>query len=100
MRFFFFFLSFLADTNLAPGARSEVQECALCIGLLMFGIILERFIVVIKDALHSTSKKLVLTEDAKVMLPAIKVRFVILIGALCTADDMYSLYFLAGYMYT
>ncbi|XP_052562573.1 telomerase-binding protein EST1A isoform X3 [Culex pipiens pallens] len=40
----------LKDASIAPGARSEVQECALSVGLLMFGIILERFIHVIQDA--------------------------------------------------
>ncbi|XP_053691492.1 telomerase-binding protein EST1A [Sabethes cyaneus] len=40
----------LKDASIAPGARSEVQECALSIGLLMFGIILERFIHVIQGA--------------------------------------------------
>lgn len=31
--------------------RSEVQECAIAVGLLMFGIILERFIEVLKESL-------------------------------------------------
>ena len=43
-------LIFLPDASIAPGARSEVQECALSVGLLMFGIILERFIHMIQDA--------------------------------------------------
>ncbi|XP_065077390.1 telomerase-binding protein EST1A isoform X2 [Ochlerotatus camptorhynchus] len=45
----------LKDSTIAPGARSEVQECALSIGLLMFGIILERFIHVIQSASTSSS---------------------------------------------
>ncbi|CRK96809.1 CLUMA_CG010028, isoform B [Clunio marinus] len=80
-------------------ARSEVQECAIAVGLLMFGIILERFIEVLKESLNiitpvvnlssdlrksvdndttkdnksSEPKKiLTLNEDSKVMLPAIK----------------------------
>ncbi|XP_055644109.1 telomerase-binding protein EST1A isoform X2 [Toxorhynchites rutilus septentrionalis] len=40
----------LKDETIAPGARSEVQECALSIGLLMFGIILERFVHMIQGA--------------------------------------------------
>lgn len=44
----------LKDSTIAPGARSEVQECALSIGLLMFGIILERFIHVIQTASSSS----------------------------------------------
>uniref|UniRef100_A0A182VEB3 EST1_DNA_bind domain-containing protein n=1 Tax=Anopheles merus TaxID=30066 RepID=A0A182VEB3_ANOME len=69
--------------------RSELQECALSSGLLMFGILLERLIRLIQDALdvsegsakdpdngdHGASEtpKLILPEDAKVILPAIKV---------------------------
>ncbi|XP_058832395.1 uncharacterized protein LOC131690537 isoform X2 [Topomyia yanbarensis] len=45
----------LKDASIAPGARSEVQECALSIGLLMFGIILERFIHVIQGASATAS---------------------------------------------
>ncbi|XP_021694561.1 uncharacterized protein LOC5579825 isoform X4 [Aedes aegypti] len=45
----------LKDSTIAPGARSEVQECALSIGLLMFGIILERFIHVIQSASSGAS---------------------------------------------
>uniref|UniRef100_A0A336N3P0 CSON005905 protein n=2 Tax=Culicoides sonorensis TaxID=179676 RepID=A0A336N3P0_CULSO len=90
----------LKDQKIACGARSEVQECAIIIGLLMFGIILERFLTVLQDAVQhqqrdsinenlqeansnsasdnsahndSTTRKLILPEDAKVMLPAIKV---------------------------
>lgn len=45
----------LKDTTIAAGARPEVQECALAIGLLMFGIILERFIHVIQGASSASS---------------------------------------------
>jgi hypothetical protein len=31
--------------------RSEVQECAITVGLLMFGIILERFVEVLKESI-------------------------------------------------
>lgn len=40
------------DPKIADGARSEVQECAIIIGLLMFGIILERFLTVVQDAVQ------------------------------------------------
>ncbi|XP_063703273.1 telomerase-binding protein EST1A isoform X2 [Culicoides brevitarsis] len=77
----------LKDTKIAGGARSEVQECAITIGLLMFGIILERFLAVVQEAIQQQQKtqesdnnpslndtrKSILPEDAKVMLPAIKV---------------------------
>lgn len=48
--FFFFFV--FPDTKIVGGARSEVQECAIIIGLLMFGIILERFLVVVQEAVQ------------------------------------------------
>ena len=80
----------LADTSTTgQETRSELQECALSSGLLMFGILLERFIRLIQDALDasegsakdpdngdygaSETPKLILPEDAKVILPAIKV---------------------------
>lgn len=34
-------------------ARSEVQENAIAVGLLMFGIILERFVEVLKESINS-----------------------------------------------
>lgn len=37
-------------------ARSEVQECAITVALLMFGIIVERFIEVLKETLNDGSK--------------------------------------------
>lgn len=37
-------------------ARSEVQECAITVALLMFGIIVERFIEVLKETLNGSSK--------------------------------------------
>jgi hypothetical protein len=37
-------------------ARSEVQECAITVALLMFGIIVERFIEVLKETLNGGSK--------------------------------------------
>nr|XP_049465319.1 telomerase-binding protein EST1A isoform X1 [Anopheles coluzzii] len=80
----------LKDTSTTgQETRSELQECALSSGLLMFGILLERFIRLIQDALDasegsakdpdngdygaSETPKLILPEDAKVILPAIKV---------------------------
>ena len=41
----------MTDPSIAPGAKSEVQECAISISLLMFGIILERFLYIIKESL-------------------------------------------------
>lgn len=42
-----------ADPHVASAqVRSEVQECAIAVGLLMFGIILERFIEVVKESLN------------------------------------------------
>lgn len=32
--------------------RSEVQECAIAVGLLMFGIILERFVEVLRESIN------------------------------------------------
>ncbi|CAO1399696.1 unnamed protein product [Diamesa serratosioi] len=70
----------LKDPNIVSFARSEVQECAISIGLLMFGIILERFIDLLRGTLDDVQtmeeeprKTLTLNEDTKVMLPAIKV---------------------------
>lgn len=37
-------------------ARSEVQECAITVALLMFGIIVERFIEVLRETLNGGSK--------------------------------------------
>lgn len=37
-------------------ARSEVQECAIIVALLMFGIIVERFIEVLKETLNDVNK--------------------------------------------
>lgn len=55
----FFYLLF-SDPNIPEGARSEVQESAITIALLMFGIILERFITILKETLSpgSTVKNL------------------------------------------
>lgn len=33
--------------------RSEVQECAITVGLLMFGIILERFVEVLRESINA-----------------------------------------------
>lgn len=41
------------DTTLAPGTRSSVQECAISIALMMFGLILERFMTLFKGVLAS-----------------------------------------------
>lgn len=47
-----FKLFLFADPNIAKlKARSEVQECAIAVGLLMFGIILERFIEVLEESI-------------------------------------------------
>jgi hypothetical protein len=37
-------------------ARSEVQECAITVALLMFGIIVERFIEVLEKTLNDVGK--------------------------------------------
>lgn len=37
-------------------ARPEVQECAIIVALLMFGIIVERFIEVLRETLNGGSK--------------------------------------------
>lgn len=43
-----------SDPNVSqPKERSEVQECAIAVGLLMFGIILERFIEVLKASIST-----------------------------------------------
>ncbi|XP_050078429.1 telomerase-binding protein EST1A [Anopheles maculipalpis] len=79
----------LKDTSSKKATRSELQECALASGLLMFGILLERLIRLIQEALDASNDsangaqnvvtgaeeipKLILPEDAKVILPAIKV---------------------------
>ncbi|XP_052900031.1 telomerase-binding protein EST1A [Anopheles moucheti] len=79
----------LKDTSTTPVTRSELQQCALSSGLLMFGILLERLIWLIQEALEKANDdtngtnndansadevpKLVLPDDAKVILPAIKV---------------------------
>lgn len=46
-------------------ARSEVQECAIAVGLLMFGIILERFIEVLKESLNVGAPVVILGETRK-----------------------------------
>uniref|UniRef100_A0A182MPJ7 DNA/RNA-binding domain-containing protein n=1 Tax=Anopheles culicifacies TaxID=139723 RepID=A0A182MPJ7_9DIPT len=72
----------MQTTSTTQETRSELQECALSSGLLMFGILLERLIRLIQEALktgkdqpkhESEMPKLILPEDAKVILPAIKV---------------------------
>lgn len=35
--------------------RSEVQECAITVAILMFGVIVERFIEVLKETLNSNT---------------------------------------------
>lgn len=37
-------------------ARPEVQECAIIVALLMFGIIVERFIEVLRETLNGSAK--------------------------------------------
>lgn len=37
-------------------ARPEVQECAIIVALLMFGIIVERFIEVLRETLNGGNK--------------------------------------------
>lgn len=37
--------------------RSEVQECAIIVALTMFGIIVERFIEVLKETLNGGGSK-------------------------------------------
>jgi len=53
---FLFYSRSLADPSVAS-MRSEVQEFAITIGLLMFGIILERFIEVLKETLNDGKSK-------------------------------------------
>ena len=53
------FSSFLfSDSSIGSDmqARPEVQECAIIVALLMFGIIVERFIEVLREALNGGSK--------------------------------------------
>ncbi|XP_058126851.1 telomerase-binding protein EST1A [Anopheles ziemanni] len=68
----------------SPPGRSEMQECALVAGFLMFGILLERLVQLIRGAMDASSElagggtasaanKLILPEDAKAILPSIKV---------------------------
>jgi hypothetical protein len=42
----------VSDSTAASDTRSEVQECAIAVGLLMFGIILERFIEVLRESMN------------------------------------------------
>lgn len=46
-------------------ARSEVQECAIAVGLLMFGIILERFIEILKESLNIVGAPVVILGDPR-----------------------------------
>lgn len=45
-----------ADTSLAPGMRSSLQECAISIALMMFGLILERFMTQLRGVVASADK--------------------------------------------
>ena len=59
--FFFihiFYFSFFSDSSIGADmqARPEVQERAIIVALLMFGIIVERFIEVLKESLNGGSK--------------------------------------------
>ncbi|GAB0093491.1 hypothetical protein DMENIID0001_086370 [Sergentomyia squamirostris] len=45
----------LRDPSIAPGGRSEIQECAISIALIMFGIMLERFVTIIRETLSPGS---------------------------------------------
>uniref|UniRef100_A0A182QUX2 PIN domain-containing protein n=1 Tax=Anopheles farauti TaxID=69004 RepID=A0A182QUX2_9DIPT len=72
----------IPDTSTTAGTRSELQECALSAGMLMFGVLLERLTRLIREGVEvppgggpppNPTPKLVLSEDAKVILPAIKV---------------------------
>lgn len=45
-----------ADTELAPGTRSSVQECAISIALMMLGLILERFMALFKEVLAAAAE--------------------------------------------
>ncbi|XP_053678587.1 telomerase-binding protein EST1A [Anopheles nili] len=65
----------LKGRNRSGTPRSELQECALASGLSMFGILLERLKRLVQDATGKpgNTSKLILSEDAKAILPAIKV---------------------------
>lgn len=43
------------DPTIVPGARSAVQECAISIALMMFGLILEKFVQLLKDILAAAA---------------------------------------------
>lgn len=60
------------------GYRSEVQERALVVSLQMFSLILERGVSLLKAQLDSGQEpRLVVGEDLQVLLPAIKVLFLL-----------------------
>lgn len=66
-----------SDPSVASEVRSELQECAIAVGLLMFGIILERFIEVLRESLTIGADK---WEIAKLLIS-------------CLIDAFFSLHF-------
>lgn len=50
--FVFVIFSVSSSSSSDMQVRSEVQECAIMVALLMFGIIVERFIEVLKETLN------------------------------------------------
>ena len=66
--------SFITDSQMEQGYRSEVQEKALVVSLQMFNLILERGVSLLKSQLENEEKhRLIVGEDMQILLPAIKV---------------------------
>lgn len=64
---FYLFCNFITDPDITPGARSQVQEQAISISLLMFGMILERFNTVLKESIQSSSGAVTKASNAPVV---------------------------------
>lgn len=76
----------IADSQMEQGYRSEVQERALVVSLQMFSLILERGVSLLKAQLDSGQEpRLVVGEDLQVLLPAIKVLFLLLFSVINTS---------------
>ncbi|XP_055709469.1 telomerase-binding protein EST1A isoform X2 [Phlebotomus papatasi] len=61
----------LRDPSIAPGGRSEIQECAISIALIMFGIMLERFVTIIRETLSPESTPCTTSGSRQVFGPII-----------------------------
>ncbi|XP_059614016.1 telomerase-binding protein EST1A isoform X2 [Phlebotomus argentipes] len=61
----------LRDPSIAPGGRSEIQECAISIALIMFGIMLERFVTIIRETLSPGSTPCTTSGSRQVFGPVI-----------------------------